>query len=236
MASVLGVAALLQSLLSLNPLFLVNVFLIAGFGAALILVLADRHLDLGVFGQANCVTLIRGGLTVLLLAMIVEDPHEGTAWTASVIAFVILVLDGVDGWLARRNGDVSSFGARFDMETDALFTLSASILVWQFDKAGGWVVASGLMRYAFVAATVFLPWMGRSLPSSNRRKRVFALQAGSLIACMLPIVPRLASSPLALLSLSLLAASFAVDVIWLARRRFSLTIENDHLTVGYGRE
>ena len=37
----------------------------------------------------------------------------------------------------------SAFGARFDMETDALLLLVLAALAWQFDKAGAWVLASG---------------------------------------------------------------------------------------------
>ena len=38
----------------------------------------------------------------------------------------LLILDGVDGRVARARGEVSAFGARFDMETDALLLLCLS--------------------------------------------------------------------------------------------------------------
>jgi multidrug efflux pump subunit AcrA (membrane-fusion protein) len=38
------------------------------------------------------------------------------------------MLDGVDGWLARRHEIASRFGARFDMEVDALLILALSVL------------------------------------------------------------------------------------------------------------
>ena len=37
---------------------------------------------------------------------------------------LLLALDGLDGWAARRQGLVSAFGARFDMEVDALLILA----------------------------------------------------------------------------------------------------------------
>ena len=40
-------------------------------------------------------------------------------------------LDGVDGWLARRSGIASAFGARFDMEIDALLILVLAVLAWR---------------------------------------------------------------------------------------------------------
>ena len=70
-----------------------------------------------------------------------------------------MALNGADGWVARRTRTASAFGARFDMETDALLILVLSALVWRMEKAGAWVIASGLMRYAFVAAAIAWPWM-----------------------------------------------------------------------------
>ena len=46
----------------------------------------------------------------------------------------------------------SAFGARFDMEVDALLIQVLAVLAWQWDKAGPWVLMSGLLRYVFVAA------------------------------------------------------------------------------------
>ena len=66
------------------------------------------------------------------------------------LAAVALALDAVDGWVARRTGTVSELGARFDMEADAFLILVLSGFV--ADSLGGWVLAIGLMRYAFVAA------------------------------------------------------------------------------------
>ena len=40
-------------------------------------------------------------------------------------------LDGLDGWLARHAGMASAFGARFDVEVDALLIQALAILAWQ---------------------------------------------------------------------------------------------------------
>ena len=66
------------------------------------------------------------------------------------IGAVALALDGLDGWVARRNNTVSVLGARFDMEVDAFLILVLSVLVVPHARAVG--AAIGLMRYAFVAA------------------------------------------------------------------------------------
>ena len=74
-----------------------------------------------------------------------------------VLATIALILDGVDGQVARRTNTVTALGARFDMEVDTflLLVLSAHIA----PALGVWVLAIGLMRYAWVAARWLLPWL-----------------------------------------------------------------------------
>jgi phosphatidylglycerophosphate synthase len=170
------------------------------------------------FGAANAVTAIRVGLVALVGALIVlVDVGMRGQWLAVVLASVAAVLDGIDGWLARRSGLASEFGARFDMETDALLILVLSILVWQHDKAGAWVLACGLMRYGFVATGWMLPWLARPLRSTLRGKTVAVVQIIGLIVAIAPIIPLPYSAIVAAVTLTALAWSFAVDIAWLAR-------------------
>jgi len=151
-----------------------------------------------------------------------RPPLDGApmaAWALVLIATLTAVLDAADGALARRSGLASAFGARFDMETDAAFTLVLCALVLQAGQAGAWVLAAGLMRYAFVAAARVWPWLGAPLPPSRRRQTVCVVQITALIACLGPIVPPVLASALALSSLALLAISFGIDVQHLARQR-----------------
>jgi phosphatidylglycerophosphate synthase len=187
-------------------------------GGGLLLVLAARHLRARTFGAANVVTLVRGALTLLLAALVGVRGGDVLGWTVVAVAVVGVALDGVDGWLARSRNEASAFGARFDMEIDALLILVLALLVWQLDKAGVWIVAAGLLRYAFVLASYPLPWMERTLPRSRRRQAVCVAQIVSLIGALAPSIPSPASSLIALAGLALLVWSFAGDVVWLARR------------------
>ena len=58
--------------------------------------------------------------------------------TLVVLAAVALVLDGVDGQVARRTGTVSALGARFDMEVDAFLMLVLSVYVASSWPRGCW--------------------------------------------------------------------------------------------------
>jgi phosphatidylglycerophosphate synthase len=170
------------------------------------------------FGSANTVTLVRAALVCLLASLYGEHWGNNEMLVAGV-AVLALGLDGVDGWLARLRGMQSRFGARFDMETDALLALVLSLLAWESGKAGAWVMIAGLMRYAFIAAGIAWRWMNRPLPESLRRKTVCVLQMIALIACVAPILPDAWRTAAAAGAVLMVAWSFAVDVRWLSRQR-----------------
>ena len=167
---------------------------------------------------ANQVTLARLLLTALLAGWIGE-PLAPALWTPALIAGVILALDGLDGWLARRGGWASAFGARFDMETDALLVLVLTALAWSLDKAGPWVIWAGLTRYLFLGGTRLWPWLGRPLPASRRRQTLCVLLVVALLLALLPPLRPPVSLLLASAGLTLVSYSFAVDIWWLWRRR-----------------
>jgi phosphatidylglycerophosphate synthase len=191
------------------------------FYAAAAILIAGRvagHHPFPRFGAANTVTLLRVALVAGVAGFIGETPSARIAWLAAAAVAVIALLDGVDGWLARRSAQHSAFGARFDMETDAALILILSVLVWHHDKAGAWVLACGLMRYAFVAAGWMLPWMAGPLRSTLRGKSVAIAQLAGLGTALLPVVPVPFSTVVAAITLALLVWSFAIDVAWLKRQ------------------
>jgi len=169
-------------------------------------------------GAANRITLARGVLVCQLAAALVAPSWlvAHAHWLVGVAALA-LACDGLDGWVARRTGTESAFGARFDMELDAVLILVLSLCVVATGKAGGWVLAIGAMRYALVAAMRPWPWLAAPLPVSLRRKAVCVWQVASLLCALSPWVPGPLAQVLLALSLALLAWSFAVDVAWLRR-------------------
>jgi len=185
----------------------------------------------GRLGAANRVTLARFSLAGLLVALLGEQVWPSAwaaagaikvnalAWAVVALATLTAVLDAVDGALARRSGLASGFGARFDMETDAAYTLVLCALVWQAGQAGPWVLAAGLLRYGFVAAAWRWRWLATPLPPSRRRQTVCVVQITSLIVCLAPVVPPALAAALAAASLALLGFSFVIDVHTLAQAR-----------------
>ena len=172
----------------------------------------------GGLGAANRVTLGRATL-ILPLSALAAQPillTDDVAWLIIAVATVALVLDGVDGWMARRSGTASPFGARFDMELDSFLMLVLSILVWRSGKVGAWAILIGLPRYLFVAAGWVWPMLRAALPPSMRRKAVCVAQGVLLLICLGPIIPPALATAAAAAALALLTWSFAVDIHWLA--------------------
>lgn len=171
-------------------------------------------------GPANLVTSTRAALVAMVAGLMLEPRTDAVAWAAVVVASIAAMLDGWDGWLARRTGIASPFGARFDMEIDALLILLLGGLVWRYDKAGAWVLLSGALRYIFVVAGWTVRWFERELAPSLRRKTVCVVQIIGLIVATAPLVQPPLSSLAAGATLALLVWSFWVDVAWLRRHRF----------------
>lgn len=169
-------------------------------------------------GAANRVTLARAWLGCVLVMLALGAASIATAqWTIIVLATVALSLDGVDGALARRFGQQSRFGARFDMETDAALLLVLCLAVWLSGKLGPWVLAIGAMRYGFAAAGRVWPALRGDLPASLARRVVCVVQGIALCVAIGPIIPRWLAATVVAIALALLAWSFARDVAWLLR-------------------
>jgi phosphatidylglycerophosphate synthase len=178
----------------------------------------QQHHPFARFGAANQITTLRAILVALVAGLVGEPTLPAIAAAAAAASVAVTLLDGIDGWFARRDRTASPFGARFDMEIDALLILALSVLAWRHGKAGAWVVASGLLRYAFVAAGALAPWLRAPLPASRRRQAICVIQIVALTLAMLPSIEPPVSGLLAAVALVTLSYSFLVDTVWLWRR------------------
>ncbi|MEJ2888032.1 CDP-alcohol phosphatidyltransferase family protein [Actinomycetospora aeridis] len=180
--------------------------------AALVALLAGGHVD--ALGPAGRVTLIRAVLVVGVTAL-VADPVPGSTPALVALAAVALVLDGVDGAVARRWNVASAFGARFDMELDAFLLL---VLSWHVSgQLGNWVLLIGLARYLFVAAGVVLPWLQGELTPKRSGKVVAAAQGVVLVVAASQLLPTVVAGVLVAAALASLLWSFGRDVVRLWR-------------------
>ena len=217
--ALVGVALAVREFMPVGVWYPVKV--IGVFSAVMLLAImwVDVHHPFARFGPANQVTTARAALVALPASLIGEPVTREAATLAVAVSLVVTLLDGFDGPLARRTCIASSFGARFDMETDAVLILVLAVLAWQNGKAGAWVLLSGLLRYIFITAGWCWSWMRKPLPSSLRGKVICVVQIVILVVVLVPIVTPPWSAALAAFGLVALSYSFLVDTWWLWRQR-----------------
>lgn len=170
-------------------------------------------------GRANLVTQLRAAMAVSLSACLVHPQADFAGWIVVAVATASLLLDGVDGWLARRDKLVSGFGARYDMEVDSFLALMLSLIAWRSGGSGPEVLLLGLPRYGFMLAAGLFPFLRAPLPQSIRRKGCCVLQIAVLIVLVAPWSGGIVADGLAFVAGGCLYASFAVDIVHLWRRR-----------------
>ena len=174
--------------------------------------------------RADLVTLTRA-LLASGVAALVADSFVRPSAPAVLVALtaVALGLDAVDGWVARRTGTASTFGARFDGETDAFLILVLS--VHAASRYGVWVLALGAVRYAFWLAGRACPWLRAALPPRYWRKVVTAVVGVVLATAASDLVPHGVVASALVVAAVLLAESFGRDVVWLWRHRLDAPAE-----------
>jgi len=189
-------------------------YLCAAMAAGFLMLQTYPHARLGL---CNLMTLLRLVITAAMVVPLLGG--GGVQWEIFALAAVALCLDGVDGWLARRQDLASKFGARFDMEVDAALGLLLALNAYATSTAGPVVLLLGLPRYFFAVAGQILPWFAQPLPDRFGRKVVCVIQIAVLIGIQMPIMPPTLATVAIIAAALALCWSFGRDVIWLWWRR-----------------
>lgn len=169
----------------------------------------------GRFGWANGLTAVR---LVGLIALAAGYPALTAAGQpVALLGLGLLALDGVDGTLARRQGDASEFGEFFDKETDAFFLLVLCLLGVLHGLLPGWAVGLGLLRYGFV---LVLPFARRRAPKETRSTWARFVYAGVMLALLVAFLPLPGlAEPLVLLTGLAMTYSFGQSFWWMFSTR-----------------
>jgi phosphatidylglycerophosphate synthase len=176
-------------------------------------------------GAANRITLVRAGIACLIATRAVDPAPLGMSerWLIATIAGAALLLDGADGWAARRQGLASVFGARFDMEVDAFAILVLAVTVVKAAAAPCWVLAIGAMRYLYLTAAWLLPLLRRPVPpcpvADRRRKAIAVIQSLAMLIALVPSTSPSWAATVCAAALGLLSYSFAADIVKLVSMR-----------------
>ena len=91
----------------------------------------------------NLLTLSRIPLMLLVIALLYPSSESTYQWvrTSALLLFLFAALtDWLDGWLARKIGQVSEFGKFMDALADKVLTLGMFISLLVLDEIGKWAL------------------------------------------------------------------------------------------------
>lgn len=175
---------------------------------------------------ADRITLVRAALAAACAVLAVTPllagvvPGEGNGLLLVILGSTALLLDAVDGPVARRTGTASEAGARFDSATDAFLVLVLSVAT--VTVVGLWTLVIGAMYYLVAAAGLVRPHLRQPLPRSTARKVIGAAQPLALllalVVALVPGMPPVLAAAAPAVALPLLLFSFGRDVVALERR------------------
>ncbi len=135
----------------------------------------------------NSLTLARIFL-VPLLVVVLWTEFEGKELVGAAIFSVAALTDWLDGFLARRQKQVTTFGQLMDPLADKLLITAALISLVQMELAPAWMVAIILGRELGVTVLRSLAWSrGVTIPASPLGK---AKMMSQVIAILLLILGR----------------------------------------------
>jgi phosphatidylglycerophosphate synthase len=157
------------------------------------------------FGPANTLTAFR---LAGVLALPLFSATAGLGFVTGV-GVILLVLDGLDGWLARRSNQASEFGEYFDKETDAFFLLVLCLLAVLNQRLWHWILIPGLLRYVFVIVIHFFRPNLLKEQKSGRARITYSLVMAAVLASFL-LRPTF-YKPLAVIGTTGLVLSFMID-------------------------
>jgi CDP-diacylglycerol--glycerol-3-phosphate 3-phosphatidyltransferase len=133
---------------------------------------------------ANAVTITRLLLAIPLLMLIVDNP---SSWPALALWIILCVTDGIDGYIARRQGATRS-GAFLDPLADKVLVLGALIAL----TAAGvfWWVPVAIIAVREILISVFRSFWGRrglAVPASQLAKVKTVTQEVAVGFTLLPL-------------------------------------------------
>ena len=144
------------------------------------------------FGLANTITLLRGALYAVVAGFIVVPVETAFAWVPALCYGTGVVLDKLDGTIARTVGEETVLGTRLDMAFDTFGFVAAPLLAVLWGALPVYYLAISAARYTFVGAVRLHRWRGgtvHSLPDSNLGKYLAGVQMVFVTVALVPVVP-----------------------------------------------
>jgi CDP-diacylglycerol--glycerol-3-phosphate 3-phosphatidyltransferase len=136
----------------------------------------------------NVLTLLRILLVPVLVVALLEETPDGDVIAAAVFALAALT-DGLDGYIARRRKQVTTFGKLMDPLADKLLVIAALISLVSLDRLAAWVAMVIIAReLAVTGLRTIAAEQGVVIAASWLGKLKTALQVAA-ITCLIAFDP-----------------------------------------------
>jgi CDP-diacylglycerol--glycerol-3-phosphate 3-phosphatidyltransferase len=133
----------------------------------------------------NFITLTRILLIPVFVVLFVT-PTEDRSLSAAVVFVIAAVTDFLDGYLARRNGQVTTLGKLLDPIADKLLVLSALILLLNLDRVSALVAILIIAReVAVTGIRAIAAGEGMVIAAETTGKYKMALQVVAIVLLIL---------------------------------------------------
>lgn len=178
----------------------------------------------------NALTLVRMFLAPLLVVVLITE-FEGRLvlglpkeLVGAAIFGLASATDWLDGYLARRRGQVTALGKMMDPLADKLLTSAAFISLVQLGAAPAWIVALIISReIAITALRGVASARGITMPASWLGKFKMASQVAAILMLMLGWGPMPWLAPMGQAALWVVAAAALISAVDYYRRFQQLT-------------
>lgn len=140
----------------------------------------------------NALTALRILMVPLFIwALLAGGPHGetdvGMRWWAAVIFVLAMVTDWLDGYLARKNSLITSFGKIADPIADKLLTGAAFVVLSLLGELWWWVTVVILVREWGITVMRFFIIKYGVMAASKGGKLKTVLQTVALVLMILPL-------------------------------------------------
>ena len=137
---------------------------------------------------ASKITIIRVAL-IPLLVLLMYLPGQVAAIAAIILFIVASVSDFVDGYIARKYNQVSTFGMFLDPLADKFLVISVMLVLVERGIFPGWAAFAVIAReLAVTSLRLFAVEKDRVIAAANSGKLKTAFTMPALVIMMLPVL------------------------------------------------
>jgi CDP-diacylglycerol--glycerol-3-phosphate 3-phosphatidyltransferase len=146
----------------------------------------------GGLGLATSLTLLRGALYACVAGFAVVPPETGLAWVPASCYGLGVLLDKLDGTVARTVGRQTPLGERIDVAFDTFGFVAAPLVAVLWGQLPVWYLSLSAARYVYLGGLCWRRMRGRRVydrPDSDLGRYLAGVQMVFLTLALLPAAP-----------------------------------------------